>query len=89
MKFAVSLNSTLDQILTGKYLQSVVFTLEHYILRTAWLGSVATTISIFTATEHHEIKEGAGQTHYVEVREAVTTNQCYATITCNMQCSSN
>ena len=41
------------------------------ILRIAWLGSVATTISIFTVTEHHGIKEGARQTHYVEVREAV------------------
>ena len=67
----MSLNSTLDQILMGKYLQSIVFTFEHYILRIAWLGSVATTISIFTVTEHHGIKEGAGQTHYVEVREAV------------------
>jgi len=68
----VSLSSTLDQILMGKYLQSIVFTSEHYyVLRITWLGSVATTISIFTATEHHGIKEGAGQTHYVEVREAV------------------
>jgi len=31
------------------------------------------------------IKKEARQTHSVAVREAVTTNQCYATTTCNMQ----
>lgn len=43
--------------------------------------------STFTAMEHHGINEEAQQTHFVVVREAVTTNRCYTTTTRNMQIS--